>query len=280
MLMGPPGSGKGTPRRCGLSCAMEIPHVSTGDILRQAVRDNTPLGRKVAATIARGALVSDDLIADLVNDRLAQPQAPDPGFLLDGFPRTVVQARVLDTLIGEAHTMTILLEVDQDAIVRRLSSRRICNSCGLTQSFSDERRASDSFPTVAGRWSAAKTMIGTIRHRLSTCKSHSLGPVAAHYRIGGVHRDQRAAATRQQVSAALFAAIDAGARRAPTSNFQLPGERFEQQGERPTIQLVDSSSARMPQTNPPWGGKLEVGSWWLVVGGWELEPRVVMFADS
>src|SRR5215208_1039893 len=132
VLIGPPGSGKGT-QALRLARRYRIPHISTGDILRQAVRDNTPLGRQVAETIARGSLVSDDLIADLVRRRLAQPDTRN-GFLLDGFPRTVVQAQVLEELVKGAPLVAILLEVDYEAIVRRLSSRRICNSCGLTQS--------------------------------------------------------------------------------------------------------------------------------------------------
>lgn len=212
VLIGPPGSGKGT-QALRLSRRYGIPHVSTGDILRQAVRDNTPLGRKVAATIARGALVSDDLIADLVNDRLAQPDVRS-GFLLDGFPRTVVQAQVLDTLIGEARLLTILLEVDQDAIVRRLSSRRICNSCGLTQSVSDESDTQgDSCPYCGG------TLVrredddpGTIRHRLATYESFA-GPVIAHYRAKPGFIAINGLQPPDEVSAALFAAIEASVRR-------------------------------------------------------------------
>src|SRR5919201_4820557 len=99
VLIGPPGSGKGT-QAARLARRYRIPHISTGDMLRQAVRDNTPLGREVAATIARGSLVSDDLISALVKERLAQPDTRS-GFLLDGFPRTMTQAQVLDALVRE-----------------------------------------------------------------------------------------------------------------------------------------------------------------------------------
>ena len=91
VLIGPPGSGKGT-QAVRLSERYGIPHISTGEILRAAVRAGTPLGKQVAATLASGALVSDALMMDLVRERLSNPDAR-AGFVLDGFPRTVVQAR-------------------------------------------------------------------------------------------------------------------------------------------------------------------------------------------
>ena len=212
VLIGPPGSGKGTQAQ-RLARRYRIPHISTGDILRQAVRDNTPLGRQVAAMIARGALVNDDLISDLVRHRLGQPDARS-GFLLDGFPRTVVQAHVLDELIDGAPLLVILLEVDNEAIVRRLSSRRICNSCGLTQSVSDESDPhSEACPYCGG------TLVrrddddpDTIRHRLATYESFA-GPVVAHYRSRPGFIAIDGLRSPDEVSAALFHAIDEGLRR-------------------------------------------------------------------
>ena len=106
VLIGPPGSGKGT-QAIRLAKRFAIPHISTGDILRQAVRDGTPLGKEVSATIARGSLVGDTLISDLVRERLAQPDAAS-GFVLDGFPRTIVQAQVLDQIVGGAPLVVAL----------------------------------------------------------------------------------------------------------------------------------------------------------------------------
>jgi adenylate kinase len=207
VLIGPPGSGKGT-QAVRLSRRYLIPHISTGDILRQAVRDDTPLGRQVAETIARGSLVSDDLIADLVTRRLAQPDAQS-GFLLDGFPRTVVQAQLLDELAGGARLVVILLEVDNEEIVRRLSSRRICKSCGLTQSVSDASEShGEDCPYCGG------TLIRrddddpeTIRHRLATYASFA-GPVVAHYRARPGFIAIDGLQPPDVVTAALFAAID------------------------------------------------------------------------
>lgn len=145
-LIGPPGSGKGT-QAIRLAATYGIPHVSTGDILRASVRDGTPLGKLVAATLASGALVGDDLITDLVRERLGQPDAR-AGFVLDGFPRTMVQAQALDAMLPAAPSsaesptvpsLTVLLvEVPDEAIVGRLSRRRLCRSCGITQSVSED----------------------------------------------------------------------------------------------------------------------------------------------
>ncbi len=145
VLIGPPGSGKGT-QAIRLAATYGIPHISTGDILRASVRDGTPLGKQVAATLASGALVSDDLITDLVRERLRQPDAR-AGFVLDGFPRTVVQALALDAMLPAASPVVppavpplivLLVEVADEAIVGRLSRRRLCGSCGITQSVSED----------------------------------------------------------------------------------------------------------------------------------------------
>jgi len=207
VLIGPPGSGKGT-QALRLARRYRIPHISTGDILRQAVRDNTPLGRQVATTIARGSLVSDDLISDLVRHRLAQPDTQG-GFLLDGFPRTVVQAQALEELVKGAPLVAILLEVDYEAIVRRLSSRRICNSCGLTQSVSDDMEGlAESCPYCGGSLVRRDDDDPeTIRHRLATYDSFA-GPVVAHYRHRPAFIAINGVQAPDEVSAALFAAID------------------------------------------------------------------------
>ena len=146
VLIGPPGSGKGT-QAVRLARRYGIPHVSTGDILRQAVRDETPLGRQVAATIAGGSLVSDELISSLVAERLSRRDT-EKGFLLDGFPRTLNQARVLDKMRDD---LTVVhLAAPEEEIIKRLSSRRICESCALTQSVSDGGNNEDC-PYCGGR---------------------------------------------------------------------------------------------------------------------------------
>ena len=100
IFIGPPGSGKGTQAK-RLAAAHGVPHISTGDMLRGAIADGTELGRKAAPIMASGALVSDDLMLGIIDERLAKADAGN-GFILDGFPRTLVQAEKLDSIVGKA----------------------------------------------------------------------------------------------------------------------------------------------------------------------------------
>lgn len=129
VMLGPPGAGKGT-QAAHLQRAWGIPHISTGAMLRDAVRDQTPLGRQVEAVMASGGLVDDGLITEVVRERLQQTDCRG-GFLLDGFPRTVAQARALDRLIvGRAPLVVLEIAVPDDEILRRLASRVVCSECG------------------------------------------------------------------------------------------------------------------------------------------------------
>ncbi len=122
--MGPPGGGEGT--QAGLlKQKWQVPHISTGDLLRAAVRDGSPLGLKAKATMDAGELVSDDLMLDLIEERLAQDDAKN-GFILDGYPRNLSQAKSLDdvlTRIGQPICGALLIEVDAERIVERLARR-------------------------------------------------------------------------------------------------------------------------------------------------------------
>jgi adenylate kinase len=178
VLLGPPGSGKGT-QATRIARRYNLPHISTGDILRQAVRDDTPLGREVAATIAGGALVSDELISSLVEARLQQPDTAG-GFLLDGFPRTVEQAKFLDTL--QPDLAVIHIDVADDEIIRRLSTRRVCRSCGLTQSVSAGEITGEACPYCGGTLVRREDdNTETVQTRLATYATLA-GPLLAHYR--------------------------------------------------------------------------------------------------
>ena len=128
--MGMPGAGKGT-QAVLLKEALGVPHVSTGDILREAVREGTALGRGVKATLESGELVSDDMIGDLVVQRLRKPDAQG-GYILDGFPRTRDQVQILDRVLkqlGQDLDGVYLLTAPEGEIVRRLSGRRGCPKC-------------------------------------------------------------------------------------------------------------------------------------------------------
>jgi adenylate kinase len=131
ILLGPPGAGKGT-QAVRIVERWGIPHVSTGDILRANVREGTALGREAKRFMDAGDLVPDDVIIGMVGDRLAEPDTAI-GFLFDGFPRTVPQARALEALVNERDTpidVVLRLVVDHDDVVVRLTGRRTCEDCG------------------------------------------------------------------------------------------------------------------------------------------------------
>lgn len=126
ILLGPPGAGKGTLAKKTAE-QFEIPHISTGDLFREAIRIESDLGKKVKKIIESGALVSDELTFELVKERLSKKDV-EKGYILDGFPRTTRQANLLDDF--ETIDRVLLLEVDAGEVVRRLSGRRICKKCG------------------------------------------------------------------------------------------------------------------------------------------------------
>lgn len=126
VFFGAPGAGKGT-MAARAAAAFGLPHISTGEIFRGAMRAGTPLGLRVKAVIESGGLVSDELTIGLVRERLAQPDAA-AGWLLDGFPRTIAQAEALASFCPEDYVID--LEVSDAKVVERLSGRRMCRSCG------------------------------------------------------------------------------------------------------------------------------------------------------
>jgi adenylate kinase len=129
VMLGPPGAGKGTQAR-QLRRKWNIPHISTGAMLREAVAAGTPLGREVAAIMESGDLINDEVITRVVTERLAQPDTK-AGFLLDGFPRTIPQAQSLDRIVADRAPLIIIDIVLAEAeVVRRLASRMVCAECG------------------------------------------------------------------------------------------------------------------------------------------------------
>ncbi len=129
IFLGAPGAGKGTQAEI-VSKQFGIPTISTGAIIRQAVKEGTPVGLTAKAYIDKGALVPDEVVNEIVRERLAMPDCQD-GFILDGFPRTVPQAEALDRM-GISPDHVISLEVDDVDIIARMSGRRVCGACGAT----------------------------------------------------------------------------------------------------------------------------------------------------
>jgi len=131
ILLGPPGAGKGSQGK-SLSEAYKIPQVSTGDILRAAVRDKTELGIKAKSYMDKGELVPDSLVVEIVAERLRKNDCHN-GFLLDGFPRNILQAKAVEKILaglGKKIHYIINIEVPRKEIIKRLSGRRVCRNCG------------------------------------------------------------------------------------------------------------------------------------------------------
>ena len=131
ILLGAPGSGKGTQAK-KMTTSFGIPQISTGDMLREAVKNGTEMGRKAKVYMDQGGLVPDEVVIGIVRDRLREKDC-DKGFILDGFPRTIPQAQALDRAIkelGKEITSVLSLEVDEEEIMERLSGRRTCAGCG------------------------------------------------------------------------------------------------------------------------------------------------------
>jgi len=202
--LGPPGSGKGT-QAARIADRLGLPHISTGDILRGAVKAGTPLGQQVAGIMASGGLVSDALITDLVRYRLDEPDAAR-GFILDGYPRTVAQAEALDAMRPPESFVVVLIQVPDDAIVRRMSSRRVCDACGITQSVSpDSNSESENCPYCGGDLIVRPDdNPDTVRRRLSTYADVGI-PLVQYYRTRAGYAEVNGLQHADRVTAAILA---------------------------------------------------------------------------
>ncbi|WP_419085967.1 adenylate kinase [Slackia isoflavoniconvertens] len=138
VLLGAPGAGKGT-QAAKLVEEFATPHISTGDILRAAVKNQTELGKKAKGYMDAGDLVPDSLIIDLMDERLREPDC-EKGFILDGFPRTTAQAVALDDMLVRLECpldAALLVDVDPEVIIKRLTERRCCKECGYIGTAAD-----------------------------------------------------------------------------------------------------------------------------------------------
>ena len=178
VLLGAPGAGKGT-QAAKLVEEFGMCHISTGDILRAAVKNQTPLGVKAKGFMDAGELVPDDLIIDLMKERIQQPDTAK-GVILDGFPRTTTQAVALDTMLAELErplNCALLIDVDFEVIVKRLTSRRMCKECGHIGSVADT-----SCPSCGGEmYQRDDDNEATVRNRLDVYEK-STSPLIDYYR--------------------------------------------------------------------------------------------------
>lgn len=194
IFIGPPGSGKGTQAK-RLAAQHVVPHISTGDMLREAIADGTELGRQAAPIMASGALVSDDLMLGIIDERLAKSDA-QKGFILDGFPRTLVQAEKLETIVGKTSgngdegLRVLQLLVPDDAIVQRISLRRSCPTCGAIYHLASAPPAVDMVCDRDGAELIARPDDNetAVRKRLEAFHRQTL-PVATFYKAKNLLRE-------------------------------------------------------------------------------------------
>jgi adenylate kinase len=174
IMLGPPGAGKGTQAE-RLARTRGIPKISTGDILRDAVSAGTDIGSQVKAIMDRGDLVGDDVMIDIVQERLERPDAL-AGFVLDGFPRTVAQAVALDRIMDGRDSLIIVdVVVPETELVRRLASRLICEDCGANAAFGDVAGGVGDRPMMNSAGSAEPETIAALRATLEPQRCRRCG---------------------------------------------------------------------------------------------------------
>lgn len=191
LLLGAPGAGKGTQARI-LMDRFGIPQISTGDILRAAVKAGTPQGLAAKSYMDAGNLVPDEVMIAIIKDRLAEPDAKK-GFLLDGFPRTVGQAEALDTMLASINQdlqLAIDVTVPEDELVRRLAGRRVCRDCGASYHVDfNPSSAGDHCSACHGElYQRADDNPDTVRNRLHVYQAQTL-PITDRYRHRGILRE-------------------------------------------------------------------------------------------
>lgn len=207
VMLGPPGAGKGTQAE-RLAARLGVPRISTGDMLRDAVATGTALGTKVRAVMACGDLVDDDTMVAVVRARLGQDDAAD-GFVLDGFPRTIAQARAFDAMVGAAGVFVLELVVPEDELVRRLSMRRVCGSCGANASGLEgpDRACLRCGGLLTQREDDGA---GTVRERQAVYRRDS-APLVRHYESHAGYRRFDGTRSPDEVAADLAAVVTGAA---------------------------------------------------------------------
>jgi adenylate kinase len=209
IMLGPPGAGKGT-QAAQVARARGIPAISTGDILREAVAKGTELGKRAAAIMARGELVSDEVMIGIVRERLGQKDVQS-GFILDGFPRTVSQAAALDEIVKGRDPMIVIDIVAPDAeLVRRLTSSMVCESCGANVDPQDAKTATACRKCGGKLVQRSDDNNATVLERLKVYHKQTK-PLVDFYQMRPTFRSVNGSQSPDQVAADLAAAIDSAA---------------------------------------------------------------------
>lgn len=201
VLLGAPGSGKGTQAKL-LVEKYKIAHISTGDLLRAAVGAGTELGKRAKAAMDAGQLVSDDIVLGMIQERLAKPDAKT-GFILDGFPRNIPQAQALDALlarVGQPLQLALLIDVPSEVLLKRLTGRRTCASCGqMYNVYYSPSQAQGKCDKCGGNlMHRSDDNEGTIRNRLQVYEAQT-APLVSYYKAQGKLRTARGEGDIQEI---------------------------------------------------------------------------------
>lgn len=205
ILLGAPGAGKGTQAEI-LCKKLGIPTISTGNILRAAIKDGTPTGLKAKSYIDAGALVPDEVIIGIVNERLAQPDCQN-GYILDGVPRTIAQAEALEKA-GIGFDAVVSIEISEEEILSRMSGRRVCGACGSSYNVvAIPPRVEGICDNCGGKLIQRKDDTPeTVRERLKVYHTET-EPLVDFYRQRGLLRPVRSADTKEATTQAILAAL-------------------------------------------------------------------------
>ncbi|MEW5902475.1 MAG: adenylate kinase [Acidobacteriota bacterium] len=207
ILFGPPGSGKGTQGEL-VEKNYGFPKVSTGDLLRRAVAEKTPLGQKAEELMNRGQLISDDIVASLVRERIAQPDCRR-GYLLDGFPRTMAQVESLEAMDGSRPELLVEIDVDPKTLGARMQNRLTCPNCGAVYNLEVRRPIKDGRCDVCGGalYRRADDTPEVIGERLRVYREKT-DKVKDYYRAKSVYRRVDGAGPVPEVFARLSEILD------------------------------------------------------------------------
>ncbi len=231
VLLGAPGSGKGTQAKL-LMKKYSVPQISTGDLLRAAVKAGTPLGLQAKAAMDAGRLVSDEIVLAMIRERLSQADARK-GFILDGFPRNLAQAEALDAMLdklGIPLQLAVLIDIDLDILMQRMTGRRTCESCGqMYNIYSSPPKWEDRCDLCGGKLRhRADDNEETISNRLRVYESQT-APLIDYYRKQGKLRMVQGLGEIEEVFAAISQVVDetlaaASAKRASSAAARAIGE--------------------------------------------------------
>lgn len=210
ILLGPPGAGKGTQAK-RLEKSHGLVQLSTGDMLREMSKSGSELGDRIAEIMATGQLISDDIMIEMIEQRIDEPDAKD-GFILDGFPRTEAQASALDDMLerkGRALSAVIRMMVDEAALVERITGRYSCSSCGQGYHDSFEKPQQDGVCDVCGGTEFTRRRDDTaeaVQDRLAVYHKQT-APIIPHYEASGIIRQVDGMGDIDDVTAELEAIL-------------------------------------------------------------------------